>query len=235
MTPSDIAGLKLWLKADAITGLVDTDPVTTWPDSSGLGNDATQATAAKKPTYQTNELNGKPVVRFDGTDDFLGTLLAWMPLVTVFVGYMNRAGVNGSFIGTNASSGPLLRNQAMFPSDAGSSFALTGTLNANRLLTLAWNYTTDNYKVYLDGILDTTGTVLHSNTTEALEIGTNRSNGEFLNGDIAEVIIYDSILSEVDRNALGGYIESKYGITVAGATFPEGAGITGITDITTIT
>src|SRR5688572_5561243 len=68
--PSISASLKRWFKADAITGLADSDPVTTWTDSSGTAN-VTQATAAKKPTYRTNVINSLPVVRFDGTDDLL--------------------------------------------------------------------------------------------------------------------------------------------------------------------
>lgn len=62
--PSDAStGLLVWLKADAITGLVDGDPVNTWLDSSGLGNSAAKG-AYNAPTYETNELNGLPVVRF---------------------------------------------------------------------------------------------------------------------------------------------------------------------------
>src|SRR5262245_95497 len=72
-SPEQLSGLKLWLKADAITGPNDGDPVTTWPDSSGNGNDATQATAAKKPTYKAGIQNGRPVIRFDGVDDILAT------------------------------------------------------------------------------------------------------------------------------------------------------------------
>src|SRR5690606_14284499 len=47
-SPADIAGLKLWLDATAITGLSDSDPVTTWVDQSGEGNDATQSSSGAK-------------------------------------------------------------------------------------------------------------------------------------------------------------------------------------------
>ncbi len=59
--PTDVAGLKLWVKADSLA-LNDGDPVGTWADQSGNGNDLVQATAAKKPTYKANILNGLPVV-----------------------------------------------------------------------------------------------------------------------------------------------------------------------------
>lgn len=71
LAPNDVTGLALWLKADAITGLVDNDPVTTWVDSSGAGLDAT-GSGATRPTYKTNVVNGLPVVRY-GTSHILTT------------------------------------------------------------------------------------------------------------------------------------------------------------------
>ncbi len=62
--------LQLWLKADAITGLNNNDPVSTWVDSSVNGRNATQSGAAR-PTYITSALNGKPVIRFDGSVDYM--------------------------------------------------------------------------------------------------------------------------------------------------------------------
>jgi hypothetical protein len=69
--PQTISGLRLWLDASKITGLSDGAAVTSWSDSSGLGNDAAQATGTKQPSYQTNEVNGLPVVQFDGNSDDL--------------------------------------------------------------------------------------------------------------------------------------------------------------------
>jgi hypothetical protein len=69
-SPAGVAGLKVWLKADAIVGLADTDPVSTWSDSSGQGNDGT-ASLTVRPLYRTGIVNGKPVVRFDGVNDVL--------------------------------------------------------------------------------------------------------------------------------------------------------------------
>lgn len=62
-------GLALWLKADAITGLADNDPIATWPDSSGNGHDMTQPTGGIQPIFRTNIINGLPVARFDGAGD----------------------------------------------------------------------------------------------------------------------------------------------------------------------
>ncbi|HNQ88204.1 MAG TPA: hypothetical protein PKM73_06300 [Verrucomicrobiota bacterium] len=62
------AGAKLWLKADAITGMANGARLASWADSSGNANDASQATEANQPTFVANGLNNLPTVRFDDLD-----------------------------------------------------------------------------------------------------------------------------------------------------------------------
>lgn len=70
-TPTDIgAPLLVWYEGDGITQ-ADGSAVTSWTDLSGNNRHATEAT--NTPTYETNELNGKPVLRFDNVDDKLAT------------------------------------------------------------------------------------------------------------------------------------------------------------------
>lgn len=72
VSPLDSANLKLWLKADAGITKDGANKVATWADQSGGGNNATQATAGNKPLWVDSQINGYPVLRFDGTDDYLG-------------------------------------------------------------------------------------------------------------------------------------------------------------------
>lgn len=65
---TDAAGLStadmLWdFNAVDIVGLNDGDSVSTWADSSPNGYDATDGSSTTPPTYQTNEINGLPVVQ----------------------------------------------------------------------------------------------------------------------------------------------------------------------------
>ena len=81
MTPV-AAGLGYQLDATQLSTLFQdsggTTPVTAAGQSVGMWKVApanatnfVQATATNQPTYQTNVLNGKPVVRFDGSNDQL--------------------------------------------------------------------------------------------------------------------------------------------------------------------
>lgn len=79
-SPLDIAGLQLWLRADAgayqdaamtTPAVLDADPVGGWADQSGNGNHVTQATAGSRPILKLAIQNGLPVVRFDGADDYM--------------------------------------------------------------------------------------------------------------------------------------------------------------------
>ena len=71
-TPDDLPGLQLWLSGDKGVQLYH-GSVVKWADQSGYGRDAYQNDTLKQPAFinSINKLNHKPVIRFDGIDDFL--------------------------------------------------------------------------------------------------------------------------------------------------------------------
>lgn len=230
--PSDIAGLKLWLKADAITGLSDGNAVTTWSDSSGQGNDATQAVAGSKPLYKTNIINGNPVVRFDGTDDSLnlGDVAAFdfgTNNFSIFMVGKNTTNLPGFFAkdtDTGDGNGLYIQRQADKFSYWNGSAYITITMDSEyHLFGIVRSGTGANQlELRLDGGSATTGT-----DARTLSNASNATIGAFsnlmfpLNGDIAEVIIYDSALSAADRQRIEWYLAQKYAIS--GPTNPDSA------------
>jgi hypothetical protein len=61
----------VWLRADALNGVdasgnpTDATAISTWSDANSTTRDAVQATADRRPTFQSNVVNGKPVLRFN--------------------------------------------------------------------------------------------------------------------------------------------------------------------------
>jgi hypothetical protein len=235
-TPNKLAGLALWLKADAITGLNDGDAIGTWTDSSGNGRNATQGTAGAKPTYKTNIIGGKPVARFDGGDRLDNADVALSS--------------TGYTIFCVASVQSLAEIRYLFDFDNASNVAAALSLshNATRLMR-AWHTVTGYAEWYsaaqtvgawitISQTHDTTlasdecklwinGAVSGSKQTDTnnsgnivlrkMTIGNAANTGAVVGyiGDIAEIIIYDSALSDANRQAVDAYLSAKYGIALA--------------------
>jgi len=82
-TPANIT-TALWLDADdASTVILNGSTVSRWDDKSGNGRNAVQNTAANQPIYTLAGQNGRSVLTFDGSDDFMDVV------TTVFQGSGN--------------------------------------------------------------------------------------------------------------------------------------------------
>ena len=227
-SPSDISGLKLWLKADAITGLSDGDPVTTWSDSSGQGNDATQSTAGQKPLYKTAIQNSLPAVRFDATDDVLktqadGTLKPFSLFAVIKVADLSTTRtLIGSWNGTNNSiaSGGISIDLATASKTRflKAEVVVIGTsTTAPTTSTLIVGVTYDgsgNYAFYKNGAADGSGTNDQTFTADRkILIGALRPDGLIpFNADAFELVRYDSVLDSTQRGNIHTYLNGKWAV-----------------------
>lgn len=224
--PSDLTGLKLWLKADAITGLNDGDSVTTWNDSSGLSNNAAQGTAANKPVYKTNIRNGNPVVRFDGSNDFLLTPSISIGTFTAFAVFKatTSSPVYEQGISTGSASGfhlwtgitTMRVNKSTVASAKNHSGGATwATDGAWRMTSQTYNGTHATFLLWVNGSAATTSDVTIANPGTAainspIYLGMRGGATNALNGDLAEIILYDSSLSTANRQSVEAYLNQKY-------------------------
>jgi len=247
-SPSDIAGLQLWLKADQIAGN-DGDSVSTWSDQSGVGRDVTEVTAGQDPVLKkaANGINSQNVVRFDGSDDVLARLntsivqnVGASTVAIVFraanttqdgttpflISTVSAGTTRAAFFFGLSADGKLNVGGRRLDADSGQ-FIAGGNKSTSPTFALAYfDWTNSDLTLYENGTQ--TGQTLSFQTSGNTEnvasaemcVGAVNSGGTSpFAGDIAEVIVYNSILSSTDRNLLGGYIQTKYAITVAGATF----------------
>jgi len=89
LIPTDIAGLEIWLKADAETGLTDNGDITTLTDQSGAAANLTYNVGTKAKWKENITVGGLPVYRCpaDNTADYrtAGSPIANTERLTFFV------------------------------------------------------------------------------------------------------------------------------------------------------
>ena len=222
--PTQITGLQLWLAADRGLSLSDGDPVGTWPDQSGNGNDAAQATAAKKPTYKVNIVNGKPVVRGDGTDDYLATSAfasaLTQPNTILVVGSMNNAEGDVAYFhdgiidtDRNAFLSYIADTPDGYLLHAGLNLSTAGIPKSAFHIWISL-FNEAESKLWEDNGEKLSGDAgVHSLT--GLCLLAKYDGTASLDGDIAEVAIYDSDIGAANRVSLFQYASNKYGIALS--------------------
>ena len=224
--PTSISNCVLLLRADKITGLNDGDSVATWSDESGESNDATEAT--NKPTYETNVQNSLAVVRFNGSNDKLATassLFTGADPRSIVVAFSHSGSkpytyaVAGQATGNSASTWFLVQSRwngvdgdpylACYSND------LTGTTAVNQSfkVVMAIYDGTDAF-TYLGATQENTGAKT-LNTGDAifrLAHSNYGAEGEYLAGDIGEVIVYSKALDAAERTLINDYLTDKWGL-----------------------
>lgn len=221
------SNLKLHLKADAGTSTTSNGvALSSWVDQSGNGNDASQSSGGAQPTYVSSSINGLPAIRFNGSTSFLdlptaSTLGIQNSEFDVFVvAKSSNSGIQ-FLIGGTAGNYEVHLNGA-----SGARFIPKSTLfvdkGATSLYTNGSAYIFNAAAGSENGVLRVNGyaggdSAYDSRNAEnsVITLG-RRGNGTFyLNGDIAEVIIYNSVLSAVDRASVESYLAAKYSITLS--------------------
>lgn len=214
--PSDIPGLAGWWKADSLA-LSDGAAVSSWADSSGGGHTAAQATGSLQPVYKTNIVNGKPVVRFDGVDDYLTATIVsdaqptqwFLVFKAADSGVIRFLVASGQSILRHSSSDLMLINA---PTDVWGTYTHSGA---------AWSVFTATFngassKLYMAGDAGQAVSTPGANTTgTGLTIGADGSLTRSWSGDIAEIVHYNRELNADERADVHTYLAAKYGLTAA--------------------
>lgn len=223
--PDDIAGLTVWLKADAL-GLASGANVTTWTDSSSNGNDAAGTVA---PTFNEVVLNGYPGVNYNGSqysDLSSFTLDPSVSSYTVLTVFRTTTGGNRTVLtnlnppGTGqvqlgfrlgCAGGQITNLIDATPQCSGNVY----TSNAWEAYTVHWNQGGPTLNQYSFGTNALTSIPAASGGGGAWRIGANKTGTTwFLNGDIPELVVYNTALSATDRQAIECYLYGKYGLAM---------------------
>jgi len=219
--PDSISGLNLWLKADELD-LDNDDAVATWADSSGNENDATQTTNENRPTFKTNILNGKPVVRFNGSNSFLNVGN------DVFDGISNQtsvfivaatASVKDQSIFADTTHANSNRFSCHLPWGNGKLYWDFGNIYSNGRMSIAWGGETGTH--YIWGFLAGSGMVNRRNGSQIHSTANSSTfspgtlnfyiggTDVYWGGDIAEMLIYNKRLSVDEIAQVEEYLSTQ--------------------------
>ena len=222
---------KVWFRADAGTSTTtDNAPISTWTSSSDNTVQATQNTSVNRPVLRTgtNGINGRPVVHFDGINDFFNTNYTWPA---------NQNEITMILVGRGTNFQSAIRMQSgdyiVYPWGSAQSFILSsdgGTSGgiASGLVTDGTTVnigmaryrrnTTNGMQTFRNGTLQTQRNSANNPLPSGnLILGSFQGTAEFTNADIAEAIIYRVALNEAQRIIVENYLSAKYGVTIPAA------------------
>ncbi len=225
-SPAQVAGLAYWLKGSAVTGLADGAAVASWPDSSGNGHAATQATAAAQPIYKASGLNGKPALRFNGSSQYLtlGDLSGLFPaaaslfIVATYNGLQNQCLYSTSPYDSASQTGD---DYSYFQSNGGgyfSQFRTPRTAQFGPMPSTGSNLFSlvsgpSSFEVWVNQVNNVAlSSTFAPGTNHLIGHSNCAANTAYLLGDISEIIAYSAALSQADRQNVEGYLKAQYGI-----------------------
>lgn len=249
-------GMKLWLKSDAGIITNGVGQLTNWVNQASTNYLVTPGALDAKPTYVTNALNGKAVVRFDGTDDYLSVndAGALAPANFSWFAVVSNLSTNEYIMGNTPANGqgPYIRStngvyEITTTVDSGGAFTnreVNASIGSAAVLSATINNTTHKVKGHVNGtnVINTGWTADDPNvdtSTRNFHIGSVPLNGsgapsKLMNGDIAEVIIYDRVVTETERETIENYLADRYLLTrqTPTPTFsPQGGAFTTSTNV----
>lgn len=225
--PTDFSDLLGWWKADSLSladGTAVGDTGTEWNDSSGTGNNLTQATSANRPVFKTSIFGSMPSIRFDGTNDWLGmtgsivlnssteytvlTVSKCNATPAAYCWFQDNAGTQQFYRGDNTCATYNTGGTPWKISDAFGT-AVTSVVSAS-VRRSSSDYTAVAFR---ENKTDRgAGGAGNSNYTWTIKvIGNSLEN--FPNMDMAELCVWNSHLSDTDMdNLYDNYLKPRWGL-----------------------
>ncbi|HEY3418302.1 MAG TPA: hypothetical protein VGM23_15610, partial [Armatimonadota bacterium] len=232
-----LPSLACWLKADTGVRADDAGQVSAWEDQSGKGLVAAQSVATQQPVLVKDGLNGKPVIRFDGKEKTLITPPALLaPDHTIVVVTRMTAiasgtsGVPFSYADTQNQTAdaelcvwsnvgkygfriryPGIDTFANQDTVFEAPFKLT-----DPLILVQQRIAGKTVSAYRNGVWLLERPVKDDFPTanKGFRLGTHSNARQFLNGDVAEVLVFNAALSADQRQTVEGYLAKKYHISL---------------------
>jgi CSLREA domain-containing protein len=209
--PDGLSDLELWLRGDL--GVVLTGgAVSAWQDQSGNAHDAGQSYESARPAYRAAGLNGQPVLNFDNDYLDLGDLSGDFPTAaTLFVVSTitdtNYYGLYTTGSGSFWRSWNGTSNLSPFRTTYDASYPASLPSSGSHIYSLESSAAT--YELFHNGTSEGALAASYAGGT-AHRIGYNG-----LQGDVAEVIAYNTALNSARRTLVENYLSARYDVALA--------------------
>jgi hypothetical protein len=222
-----IPGLQLWLDGRDINGDGTANPasVNTWKDKSGAGNDATLSTMFSYSAVPTSTADGVLLNSGGQSNQAYYTKLSELPaaesafFLVTFTGIMQAH--NTFLSGTAYNTGRdwrRIESKNYWNSGRGSAVSDGSTLPfpMNTRVLAEAIFSNETIKLYIDGKLAASGSLTRTNpSTQGSLIGATQGYGNFLQGTIHEIIVFNRAVPNSQRQQVEGYLATKWGIAAS--------------------
>jgi|688.fasta_scaffold02162_21 hypothetical protein len=230
-TSSYSSNLKDWFRSTEVNrtyygvgdfgtyGLTNFGTLTQWKNlksnNHGILRLDDLSNSALFPSLSLSQINNLPSVWFDGSDKLDNALRNWQSNSTsaIVVFKANSVSTGSFFGGAPADMQFVLGGGKMnfVKSQVVNLGTSTTTITAGAWNIGSYSYNGTNLAFYLNGVADGTATNAQTGFGAWGFLGRN-GNGEFLDGDIAELMILNSSLTSTQQLEIHNYLNQKYKI-----------------------
>jgi hypothetical protein len=233
------ANMAFWLDANQL-GLGNGDPVSTWTDMSGNGNDFTQGVGGNQPSFlSAGSINGMPSVDFDGSDfmesgaipELDGDEVSFFIVFKSGIAMSNgdvRCFINNETSATNQAWKAFLyrasnsissisrhaKNATLNNVIAQSQFN-TSEIQDDMIASMFWS-SGDVVSGKLNAIKNNTagGANLNGWTHSKTTIGSQYGTIRFFDGEFTELFVFNEVVNTAQEIIIYNYLAGKYNITL---------------------
>lgn len=234
--PPPLSGMLVWYQAGSspdCSGSPCTNGAAqnNWTDLSGNGNTgivngtrklSTAGPVCTAPTFNTNQINGKPALTFNGTTDCFGLSAgSGVSYLDIMVFAVVKETVGESLLGSNSTG----FNYQLGATQAITKACTTAIATSNTSIIGSWvqiNAYLDNnvpfanpWAFRLNRAADGSGTTGTTVIPPATGLGGNGCSAgalEMYSGQIAEFLLYNRVLSSTEITTVETYLNSRYGL-----------------------
>ncbi|MGB0391903.1 MAG: hypothetical protein ACPGD5_10045, partial [Salibacteraceae bacterium] len=226
--------LVMWLDASNLA-LSNGAEVTSWLDVSGYGNNALSV-SGNRPQYNSSWTNGMPAVQFVSTnDDYLSVANSASTqfdhhTIYVVADYSNSSDNWTAFVmkesnyswkdGWGIARNNFNQELISFVDDY-EVYDIITSQNYNTPFMATQFKNANNLRLFMGGVnVQSVANTGFSNSSLPMRIGAAQAASagsvrQFLDGNIAEIIIFNDNLKSSERILVNNYLSSKYGITTS--------------------